>query len=399
MTEYSAQTGRFAVHADRLFDGVSQRLHGRSTVLVEDGRILAVDLGEVSPVDVPVVNLGDVTLVPGLIDTHVHLVYDASEEPVSALAARSDSDAIASMKEMAGVAARGGVTTLRDLGDRDYLSLAVREVPGLPTVVAAGPPITTPAGHCHFLGSVAGPGVAGVRRAVREHADRGVDVIKLMASGGHLTAGTDPARSQFTLEELRAATDEAHRLGLPVVAHVHAPDSVARAAEADVDGLEHVTFWTETGVEAPQETLDLVGARRLVVGASAGFVVDANRQLDQDFAVRLPGIVDVMQRLHRAGARIVPATDAGINPTKPHDVLRHALEQMVHLLGLSPFEALLTATSQAAEICGLGHRKGRIAAGFDADLVAVAGNPLDDIASIHRVTSVHVRGADWSRVE
>lgn len=397
MTEPIAHPERFAVRADRLFDGVSERLHGRSTVLVDGGKIVAVDSGDIGPADIPITDLGDVTLIPGLIDTHVHLVFDASDDPVAALAARNDTAAIESMQAMARIAAGGGVTTLRDLGDRDFLSLDLRDVPGLPTVIAAGPPITTPGGHCHYLGSEAEPGVAGIRRAVRLHAERGVDVIKIMASGGHLTPGTDPARGQFSLEELRAATDEAHTLGLPVVAHVHSPDSVARATEAGVDGLEHVTFWTDTGVDAPQETIDLVGARRLVVGASAGFIVDENRQLDEDFALRLPGIIDVMQRLHQAGARVVPGTDAGINPTKPHDIIRNALEQMVLLLGVSPFEAMLTATSQAADICGLGNRKGRLAAGFDADLVAVAGNPIDDIAAIHQIRSVFVRGQQVPR--
>jgi imidazolonepropionase-like amidohydrolase len=397
MENPTSSSDRFVVRAARLFDGVSATIRESPLVLVESGRVVAVDFGGRAPVGAPVVDLGDVTLMPGLIDTHVHLVFDASEDPVASLAARDDDAVIASMKEAATTAVRGGVTTLRDLGDRDYMSLDLRDLPGLPTVVAAGPPITTAAGHCHYLGGAAEPGVEGMRQAVREHAERGVDVIKVMASGGHLTEGTDPARGQFTLEELSAAVDEAHTRGLPVTAHAHAPKSVAMAVQAGVDGLEHVTFWTEDGVDAPAATIQLVGDRRIVVGASAGFVLDGDRELDAEFALRLPGIIDVMQRLHRAGAKLVPGTDAGINPTKPHDVVRHALEQMVALLEMSPFEALLTATSQAAEICGLGHRKGRIAPGYDADFVAVGGRPLTDISQVHDIRAVYVRGSEVLR--
>jgi imidazolonepropionase-like amidohydrolase len=388
---------RFAVRAARLFDGVSRAVRNGPLVVIEGDRVVSVADGGPAPDGVPVLDLGDVTLMPGLIDTHVHLAFDASQDPVASLAARDDPSAISSMKVAATTAARGGVTTLRDLGDRDYLSLDMRELPGLPTVVCAGPPITTPSGHCHYLGGAAEPGAAGMRRAVREHAERGVDVIKVMASGGHLTEGTDPARGQFTLEELRAAVDEAHACDLPVTAHAHAPESVALAVQADVDGLEHATFWTEEGVDAPAKTIRDIGDRGIVVGASAGFVLDGNRGLDADFELRLPGIIDVMQRLHQAGAKVVPGTDAGINPTKPHDVVRHALEQMVALLGIPPFEALLTATSQAAEICGLGHRKGRVAPGYDADLVAVGGRPLTDISHIHDIRAVYVRGTEVTR--
>ena len=167
-------------------------------------------------------------------------------------------------------ALRGGVTTVRDLGDRDYLSLGLRGQPGLPTIVAAGPPVTTPGGHCHYLGGVAEPTEAGVRAAVREHAERGVDVIKIMASGGNLTPGTRQHLPQFTA---RGAAGRGRR-GAPARAPGDRArarrQAIADAVAAGADGLEHVSFWTEDSVDAPAELIQLIADRRTVVGAHRG---------------------------------------------------------------------------------------------------------------------------------
>src|SRR5439155_3050951 len=172
-----------AIRAARLFDGTS--LVPDPPLLLDGRTIRAVDRGVAPPADAEVVDLDGATLLPGLVDTHVHLAFDASADPATSLAARDDAAVLAAMTAAGQAAVRGGVTTVRDLGDRDYLSLRLRDADGLPTIVAAGPPITTPEGHCHFLGGVTTG--AAIRDAVREHAERGVDVIKVMASGGNMT--------------------------------------------------------------------------------------------------------------------------------------------------------------------------------------------------------------------
>lgn len=372
------------LRAARLFDGV--RLVPIPTVVLDGGYVVA------TGVQVPgaeVVDLGDVTLLPGMIDVHVHLAFDGSHDPVGALAARTPEEVRAAMVEAARAQLRAGVTTVRDLGDPDYQSLPLRGRTDLPTIVAAGPPITTVDGHCHFLGGATRSTEASVRAAVRQRVDRGCDVVKIMTSGGTMTPGTSQHLPQFDIPLIQAAVDEAHRHGLPVVAHAHASVSIANSLAAGVDGLEHVSFWSADGVDHRPDLLDQIAERQVPVGASIGRAPTASSP--PLVAARLSRIMAAYARLITSGAVVVAGTDAGIGPPKPHPSLPNAVPQLV-ALGMTPRDALRAVTSVSAEVCGLTGRKGRLAPGFDADLVAVAGDPLTDPTTIHNVRAVYRAG-------
>jgi imidazolonepropionase-like amidohydrolase len=381
-----------AIRAGALFDGCSATLLTDPLLVVDGTTIRAVDSAVEPPPGAEVVDLGGATVLPGLIDTHLHLAFDASTDPVAGLAARDDDAALAAMAAAGSAALHGGVTTVRDLGDRAYLSLRLRGSPGLPTILAAGPPVTTPAGHCHFLGGGVECEVDTVRAAVRERAERGVDVIKVMASGGNLTPGTRQELAQFTPEVLRAAVAEAHRLGLPVTAHAHGTAAIRNVLDAGVDGVEHASFWSADGVDEPGDLVGRIAGSGVVIGATVGTFPAPGVAPPPAIAMRMPHIIANTRRLYQAGARMVFGTDAGITPIKPHDVLRYALAQVSAQLAIAPAEALRVATSTAAAVCGLADRKGRLAPGFDADILAVDGDPFADPTAIHRIRAVFARG-------
>jgi imidazolonepropionase-like amidohydrolase len=254
-----------AIRSAWLFDGVADRLRTRPLVLVDDGRISEVDTtGADPPEGAELVDLGEATLLPGLIDSHTHLVLDASSDPVGHLAGKSDDALLEDCRARAQAALAVGITTVRDLGDRRFVTLRLREELAThptqgPQLLVSGPPVTTPGGHCWFLGGQAA-GVDGVQGAVRVLAARGVDVVKVMVTGGNLTPGSVSWQSQYGPAELRAAAQEAHRAGLADTGHAHGAQGIADAVAAGFDGIEHGVFLTAEGVKQDPAMVDQMAA-------------------------------------------------------------------------------------------------------------------------------------------
>jgi imidazolonepropionase-like amidohydrolase len=381
--------------ARRLFDGRTPEVFSNWAVEIDDGRILDVGPRRASLPESDVVDLGDVTLLPGLIDIHQHLAFDASDEPVTHVEADDDAMLLLRMRQAAQRALAAGITTIRDLGDRSYLSLTLRdrfrngqEIG--PRIVASGPPLTVTGGHCWFLGGEA-DGVDGIRQAVRERVARGVDVIKIMATGGNMTPTLGPHESQYTRTELTAAVDEAHAHGLKLAAHAHGPQGIADAMAAGADSIEHCTFFTADGVDADPDLLDRLARSGAAVSMTAAVLPSVEAPYPA-MRQRLAAILANHATLFRAGARTVCSSDGGVGPNKPHDVLPYGVSRFLPAIGMTNAEALIATTAVAAEVCGIADTTGTIEAGKDADIVAVAGNPLEDITAIHDVIAVYVRG-------
>ena len=388
--------GVWALRAARLFDGHTFH-RGSPLVLIEGARIAGVDLTGARPsADLEVMDLGDVTLLPGLIDSHVHLAFDAHDKAKQSIAEEPDATVLDRMRRHARQQLGAGVTTVRDLGDRDFLAVSLREQYGAdgkvgPEILAAGPPITRTRGHCWFLGGEA-EGVAGVQAAVAERAARGADVIKIMATGGVITPGWKPHETQYERTELAAAARAAHAAGRLITAHAHGGPGIATAVAAGVDGIEHGSFFTEDGVHLDWDTVAAMAAAGTFVGATEARLSDGV-MVAPHMAARLAQRSENFMRMHREGVRLVCCSDAGVGPDKPHGVLPHGIIQFGSL-GLTSVEALASVTSLAAEACGVADRKGKVAVGYDADLVAVAGDLEHHLEALLSVGAVFRAGRD-----
>ncbi|MEU3788117.1 amidohydrolase family protein [Streptomyces sp900129855] len=381
-----------ALRAGHVFDGVDVRQSGM--VLVEDGVIRDVDFtGAAAPGHAVVTDFGpDAWLLPGLIDAHVHLCWDGTTDAVAHVASDDHETVLETARAAAATTLATGVTTVRDLGDRDYLTLALRDkVPPTqrPDIIAAGPPVTTHGGHCHFLGGEA-EGADALRAAVRERAERGCDVVKVMASGGTMTPGSNSLHQQYDLSDLQLIAGEAHRRGLTAAAHAHAVPAIADVIEAGFDTIEHFSFMTSDGVGLRQDLVDEVVRRGTFVSVTVG-MLPSNAPLPPPVAARITEFWDLVAKVIASGARVVPGTDSGIAPDKPHGVYPHALLQLAEL-GMPTRDVLRSATTEAAKAVGRAGRKGALRPCADADLLVLGSSPVDDISAVTDIHAVYRAG-------
>ena len=371
-----------AVRAGHSWDPVEGAMEGPVMVVCSpaDGRIVTVDhTGATAPDGVEVLDFGPAaTVMPGLVDAHVHLCWDPHDDPVEQFLSQPDEVLAARAQAALEVSLRAGITTVRDLGDRRYLTLDVRTrsagTPWLaPEIVVAGPPITPPKGHCWFLGGEA-LGIDAVVAAVDERAGHGVDVIKVMATGGMLTPGWGLHESQYDTATLAAAVTAARRHGLPVTTHAHGGPGIRAAVDAGVHGIEHCTFLTADDVRCDWELVDQIAAAGIHVSATEAWA-PSSEPFPPAAAARIERVWENLQRMHRLGVRLSISSDAGIGPRKPHGVLPHGAVLFAGL-GMTNHDALTAVTARPAAACRLGHRKARLTAGYDADLLVIDGDPV-----------------------
>jgi imidazolonepropionase-like amidohydrolase len=333
------------------------------------------------------------TILPGLIDSHVHLGFDGGPDPAARMRAETDEQQLVLMLRNARDLLGVGVTTARDLGTRSFLSVVVRDAiaPGLargPRLVVAGPPVTVTGGHCWFMGGEA-DSEDDLRRIVRTQHKHGADLIKVMATGGFMTSGSAPWYAQFTTEQLAVIVAEARRVDMAVAAHAHGLEGIRRAVAAGVTTIEHCSWVTETN----ERFFDERAAAEI---AERGIVVCPTINVNAPYVTELTGITvgENVPRMWEMGVRIIAGTDAGIDNT-PHHQYAGGLAAMVSLLGFSPAEVIAMATTEAAAALGLDAVTGRLAPGYEADLIVVDGDPLADIAALGRLRRVVARGRDY----
>ena len=378
-----------------LIEGTGAEPVSGRAVVVEGGRITGVVDAAHAPRGERV-DLAGHTLLPGLINCHVHLCLGAEADPVRPLRDEPASVTVIRALLRARESVEAGVTTVRDLGGRDYVEMAVRRAvnegwaPG-PRILAAGKAICMTGGHGWWVGREAdGPDDA--RKAVREQLKAGADVIKLIATGGVMTPGVEPGASQLTGDEMRAAIEEARRAGRRTAAHAQGSDGIAAAVEAGITTIEHGIFLTEEIVARMKARgTYLVATLNAPAAISAGGLAAGI----PDYMVRksdavVPAHIASFQLAKRAGVPIAAGSDAG-TPLNRHGDYAAELELMVKH-GMSPLEVIRAATAVAAEALGLEGETGRVAPGLAADLIAVAGDPAERIQALGDVRMVLARG-------
>jgi imidazolonepropionase-like amidohydrolase len=378
-----------AVH---VFDGTSEGVVEDGAVVVEDGQIASVGLARALPPNTETVDLGDVTLMPGLVDAHVHLVWDASAEPHEVVERESRALTVLRCAKNAALHLRAGVTTVRDVGSTDGLAVEIGRAVELgilsgPRVVAAGRAIAMTGGHGWFLGREA-DGPDALRRAVREEIKAGASCIKLMASGGVYGHAEEPGSPQLTVEEMRSGVEEAHKAGRKVAAHAYSVEAINNALEAGVDSVEHGSFLDrETAQRMREEGTYLVPTMSVYAAmAEKGPGFGSPEYITRKTAEVLEAGGEAFRLALEVGVPVAAGTDCGA-PGHPHGTLPEELRIMVEA-GATPQQALRFGTSAAAELLGLGDEVGALEPGKRADLLAVAGDPTVDIQSLREARLV-----------
>jgi imidazolonepropionase-like amidohydrolase len=393
------------IRAGHLFDSTSDQLRENMVIVVMGDRIQ--NIGPASalsiPADATVVDLSHATVLPGLIDCHTHLgaradrydeIYNFKDTPFQSAFA----GVVNARRTL-----EAGFTSVRDVGSLPFLAVDLRNsineglIPG-PRIVASGPAITITGGHGDLNNFspqtrvsmfpeerdfAVADGVDQVRHVVRAQVKYGVDVIKILATGGVLSKGDSPGAPQFTFEELKAAADEAHMAGRKIAAHAHGTQGIKNAILAGIDSIEHASLIDDEGIRLAKDrgvylVMDIYNDD-YILGKAVEFGLPKENVEKEKMVGRLQR--ENFQKAVKGGAKMAFGTDAGVYP---HGDNAKQFFYMVKF-GLTPAQAIRAATSSAADLIGRSKDVGTLEPGKFADVIAVTGNPLQDVRALENV--------------
>ncbi len=390
------------ITAAQMLDVEKGVLVPRPVITVTDGRITA--LGGAAPAGAKRIDLGDVTLVPGLIDMHVHLDSTPIYGGYNGLQFTDSFWGVQGVGN-AGAMLRAGFTTVRNVGSENYNDVAYKQAidEGLmvgPRIVPAAYALGATGGHCDSTffppsfnqrGKAVGDTPDELRTRVREQRKYGAEVIKVCATGGVFSRNTEPGQQQLSEGELRAIADEAHQWGLKTAAHAHGAAGIKAAIRAGIDTIEHASLIDDEGIRLAKEkgtylSMDIYNTEYTQAEGKKNGVLEDNLRKDREIAQVQR---DNFRKANAAGVKMVFGTDAGV---MPHKDAGKQFGIMVRF-GMTPLQAIRAATLTAADALGRNRDVGAIAVGRFGDIVAVAGNPLEDVTVLERPVAVIKGGA------
>ena len=397
-----------AIHAAHLVDVVAGRMLDDAVVIISGDHVAAAGSAATTPTPAGArrIELGAATLLPGLIDVHVHLTSNASDEGLNGLVkttAREAVDGVANARKTL----EAGFTTVRNVGAGGFSDVALRdainegEIEG-PRMLVSGPPLGATGGHAddnllpfdyHHLSEGAADGPWALRAKVRQNVKYGADLIKFMATGGVLSHGDSVDGQQLSQDEMNAVVEEAHMWGRRVAVHAHGASGIRGAILAGADSIEHASLIDDEGIRLARArgvylSMDIYnddfilaeGERNGIEPAS----LDKERQIGRLQRANF-------QKAVKAGVKMAFGTDAGVYP---HGDNARQFPVMVSY-GMTSIQAIQAATVNAADLLGWGGKVGRIAPGYYADLIAVDGDPMADVRTLARVSFVMKGGVVW----
>jgi imidazolonepropionase-like amidohydrolase len=393
------------IRAARLFDPTSGRMIERPVLVISGDKIRSVSEGNaaVNPTD-KTIDLGNATILPGFIDVHTHLTMNAGGGGYEGLGVSTPRSALIGAKN-ARLTLMAGFTTVRNVGAEGYSDVALRDAIDAgdvigPRMQVSGPPLGISGGHCdnnllpfefHFSAEGVADGEQSVMHRVREVIKYGADVIKFCASGGVFSKGDNPLLEQYSPAEMNVLITEAHRLGRKVATHAHSSIAIKDAVRAGVDSIEHGIFIDDEGINLMKEhhTFLVPTSYPLFWFEQHESEMHLPPWVIEKAAIIIPAAKKNVAQAFKAGVRVALGTDAGVYP---HGQNGGEFWSMVQL-GLTPVQALQAGTVNAAELMGWSDRVGAIRPGMFADIVAVRGDPINDIQALEHVQFVMKGGA------